>query len=83
VIIFARYLFILLKSLLSKQIGAGTNNAKMFASVQACPGEKHIRGVSLLQGPEYYQVSISRTFYEQLLHQNPFAKKLQTQIVST
>jgi len=29
------------------------------------------------------QVSISPTFYEQLLHQNPFAKKLQTQIVST
>jgi hypothetical protein len=29
------------------------------------------------------QVSISQTFYEQLLHQNPFAKKLQTEIVST
>jgi hypothetical protein len=29
------------------------------------------------------QVSISPTFYEQLLGQNPFAKKLQTQIVST
>jgi hypothetical protein len=28
-------------------------------------------------------VSISPTFYEQLLHQNPSAKKLQTQIVST
>jgi hypothetical protein len=28
-------------------------------------------------------VSISPTFYEQLLCQNPFAKKLQTQIVST
>jgi hypothetical protein len=28
-------------------------------------------------------VSISATFYEQLLRQNPFAKKLQTQIVST
>jgi hypothetical protein len=28
-------------------------------------------------------VSISPTFYEQLLHQNPFAKKLQTQILST
>jgi hypothetical protein len=28
-------------------------------------------------------VSISRTFYEQLLRQNPFTKKLQTQIVST
>jgi hypothetical protein len=28
-------------------------------------------------------VSISPTFYEQLLHQNPFAKKLHTQIVST
>jgi hypothetical protein len=27
-------------------------------------------------------VSILPTFYEQLLHQNPFAKKLQTQIVS-
>jgi hypothetical protein len=27
--------------------------------------------------------SISPTFYEQLLCQNPFAKKLQTQIVST
>jgi hypothetical protein len=29
------------------------------------------------------RVSISPTFYEQLLCQNPFAKKLQTQIVST
>jgi hypothetical protein len=28
-------------------------------------------------------VSISPTFYEQLLRQNPFAKKLQTQIVTT
>jgi hypothetical protein len=28
-------------------------------------------------------VSISPTIYEQLLHHNPFAKKLQTQIVST
>jgi hypothetical protein len=28
-------------------------------------------------------VSISPTFYEQLLRQNPFVKKLQTQIVST
>jgi hypothetical protein len=28
-------------------------------------------------------VSISPTFYEQLLRQNPFAKKLETQIVST
>jgi len=28
-------------------------------------------------------VSISPTFYEQLLRQNPFAKKLQTHIVST
>jgi hypothetical protein len=28
-------------------------------------------------------VSISSTFYELLLQQNPFAKKLQTQIVST
>ncbi len=27
-------------------------------------------------------VSISPTFYQQLLRQNPFAKKLQTQIVS-
>jgi hypothetical protein len=30
-----------------------------------------------------HQVSISPTFYEQLLRQNPFTKKLQTQIVST
>jgi hypothetical protein len=29
------------------------------------------------------QVSISPTFYEQLLRQIPFAKKLQTQIVRT
>jgi hypothetical protein len=28
-------------------------------------------------------VAISPTFYEQLLCQNPFAKKLQTQILST
>jgi hypothetical protein len=27
-----------------------------------------------------YQVSISPTFYEQLLHQNHFAKKLQKQL---
>jgi hypothetical protein len=27
--------------------------------------------------------AFSQTFYEQLLHQNPFAKELQTQIVST
>jgi hypothetical protein len=33
--------------------------------------------------PNLNQVSISPTFYEQLLRQNPFAKKLQTQIVST
>ncbi len=31
----------------------------------------------------FNQVSISPTFYEQLLRQNPFAKKIQTQIVST
>ncbi len=30
-----------------------------------------------------HQVAISPTFYEQLLRQNPFAKKLQNQIVST
>jgi hypothetical protein len=29
------------------------------------------------------QVTISPTFYEQLWCQNPFAKKLQTQFVST
>jgi len=29
------------------------------------------------------QVSILETFYEQLMRPNPFAKKLQTQIVST
>jgi hypothetical protein len=29
------------------------------------------------------RVSISPKFYEQLLRQNPFAKKLQTQILST
>jgi len=29
---------------------------------------------------KYYQVSISPTFYEQLLQQNPLAKKLQTQM---
>jgi hypothetical protein len=29
------------------------------------------------------QVSISPTFYEQLLRHDPFAKKLKTQIVST
>jgi hypothetical protein len=32
---------------------------------------------------EAHQVSLSPTFYEQLLRQNPFTKKLQTQIVST
>jgi hypothetical protein len=34
-------------------------------------------------GTSTHLVSISPTFYEQLLRQNPFAKKLQTQIVST
>jgi hypothetical protein len=33
--------------------------------------------------PCCHLVSISPTFYEQLLHQNPLAKKIQTQIVST
>ncbi len=33
--------------------------------------------------PCCHLVSISPTIYEQLLHQNPFAKKLQTQTVST
>ena len=33
--------------------------------------------------PCCHLVSISPTFYEQLLRQSPFAKKLQTQIVST
>jgi hypothetical protein len=32
--------------------------------------------------PKVVQVSISPTFYMQLLRQNPFAKKLETQIVS-
>ncbi len=36
-----------------------------------------------VQTGDRLQVSISPTFYEQLLHQNPFAKKLQTLIVST
>jgi hypothetical protein len=31
---------------------------------------------------DIFLVSISPTFYEQLLRQNPFAKKLQAQIVS-
>jgi hypothetical protein len=34
-------------------------------------------------GSDSAQVSISPTFYEQLLRQNPFGKKLQTQIAST
>ncbi len=38
---------------------------------------------TLLYGRPTVLVSISPTFYEQLLRQNPFAKKLQTQIVST
>jgi hypothetical protein len=39
----------------------------------------------LIDSKLYFEnlVSISPTFYEQLLHQNPFAKKLETQIVST
>jgi hypothetical protein len=32
---------------------------------------------------QWHLASISPTFYEHLLHQNPFTKKLQTQIVST
>jgi hypothetical protein len=32
--------------------------------------------------PKGGQMSISPTFYEQLLRQNPCAKKLQTQIIS-
>jgi hypothetical protein len=35
------------------------------------------------RGWQCCQVSISPTFYEQLLCQNPFAKKLPTQMVST
>jgi hypothetical protein len=39
--------------------------------------------IALSPGVKCSLVSISPTFYEQLLRQNPFAKKLQTQIVST
>jgi hypothetical protein len=41
----------------------------------------YISGVADEMGS--HQVSISPTFYEQLLCQNPFTKKLQIQIVST
>jgi hypothetical protein len=37
----------------------------------------------LAAGKHIDLVSISPTFYEQLLRQNPIAKKLQTHIVST
>ncbi len=40
--------------------------------------------ITLVLGQQVcHQVSISPAFYEQLLHQNPFTKKLQTQLVST
>ena len=40
--------------------------------------------ITLVLGQQVcHQVSISPAFYEQLLRQNPFTKKLQTQIVST
>jgi hypothetical protein len=48
-------------------------------------GIKMLVGIEKAKLPLNYRhlVSISPTFHEQLLRQNPFAKKLQTQIVST
>jgi hypothetical protein len=42
-----------------------------------------IKNCGCLPSQSCLLVSISPTFYEQFLRQNPFAKKLQTQIVST
>jgi len=50
------------------------NELGLRSKVVKLPGHVDGRGI---------QVSISQTFYEQLLRQNPFAKKLQTLIVST
>ncbi len=57
----------------------------LYVMARSCPysqtldlGEKKLAGTKTGD-----QVSISPTFYEQLLRQNPFAKKLETQIVST
>jgi len=44
---------------------------------------RHQQSLYKIEEEETLQVSISPMIYEQLLHQNPFAKKLQTQIVST
>jgi len=43
----------------------------------------HIEDLYKREPRGFVLLSISPTFYEQLLRQNPFAKKLQTQIVST
>jgi len=51
------------------------------AGAAACQAQ--ISGNFLNFSGLFFLVSISPTFYEQLLRQNPFAKKLQTQIVST
>jgi hypothetical protein len=49
---------------------------KKYIAAESCGGNGSGNGNG-------YLVSISPTFYEQLLRQNPFAEKLQTQIVST
>ncbi len=66
----------------------GTRSSKM---VEKLTNNYNFKGSSPLEkedGKKVSQlccvlVSISPTFYEQLLHQICFAKKLQTQIVST
>ncbi len=56
-------------------------SASSMASVWTCDWNRMIQPCKVDQGA--HLLAISPTFYEQLLRQNLFAKKLQTQIVST
>jgi hypothetical protein len=55
---------------LEKEVSGAIMKSKVMVGVPRVP-------------PKGGQMSISPTFYEQLLRQNPFAKKIQTQIIST
>ncbi len=75
VIIYHRHRFIIQATGLVNVL-AFLTNVLAFLNQKIQDIEKYLR-------PKVAQVSISPTFYEQLLRQNPFAKKLETQIVST
>ncbi len=55
----------------------------MTPMLHAACNTPHATNTFFVKLPKLLQVSISPTFYEQLLRQNPFTKKLQTQIVNT